>query len=127
MNEHHEHLADHPINAPASPPRRQRRDASQWRALVEQQRESGLSVRAFCQQHALDTMSFYAWRRRLRDQDSQAAETSKHFVRLQPRVHDDEGRVQVRFACGASLQCSAAHLPELVRLLKANRSETLSC
>jgi hypothetical protein len=68
MNEHHEQAADTPANEASTSPPRQRRDASQWRALIEQQSESGLSVRAFCQQQALNEVSFYAWRRRLRDQ-----------------------------------------------------------
>lgn len=127
MNEHDERAAETQTNEATTGAPRQRRDASQWRALVEQQRESGLSVRAFCQQHELNAVSFYAWRRRLRDQDSPAADTSKQFVRLQPRVPDDEGRVQVRFACGATLQCPAAHLPELVRLLKADDGEAGRC
>jgi len=46
--------------------RRPRRDASQWRALVEQQRVSGQSVKAFCAEHDLGEASFYAWRRHLR-------------------------------------------------------------
>lgn len=36
-----------------------------WRQLVVQQEQSGLSVRAFCQQHRTSEPSFYQWRKRL--------------------------------------------------------------
>ncbi len=36
-----------------------------WRRLIQQWRRSGLSVRAFCDQHALHESSFYFWRRTL--------------------------------------------------------------
>jgi hypothetical protein len=39
-----------------------------WRQLVAQQERSGLSVRAFCQQHRTSEPSFYQWRKRLREQ-----------------------------------------------------------
>jgi hypothetical protein len=36
-----------------------------WRKLIAQQEQSGLSVRAFCQQHRTSEYSFYHWRKRL--------------------------------------------------------------
>ena len=39
-----------------------------WRRLVAQQQQSGLSVRAFCQQHRASEYSFYQWRKRLAQQ-----------------------------------------------------------
>jgi len=41
----------------------QRRDF--WRELITKQEQSGLSVRAFCQQHRANEHSFYQWRKRL--------------------------------------------------------------
>jgi hypothetical protein len=42
-------------------------DASaRWRKLIEQQRESGLAVSAYCRQRGLSAASMFAWRRRLR-------------------------------------------------------------
>src|SRR5437763_1955861 len=43
-----------------------------WRRMVQQWQRSGLSVRAFCEQHDLSPPSFYAWRRTLADRDAQA-------------------------------------------------------
>jgi transposase-like protein len=36
-----------------------------WRQLVAQQQQSGVSVRAFCQQRGTSEHSFYQWRKRL--------------------------------------------------------------
>ncbi len=36
-----------------------------WRHLIAKQQQSGLSVRAFCQQHGTSEYSFYHWRKRL--------------------------------------------------------------
>jgi len=36
-----------------------------WRQLIAQQEQSGLPVRAFCQQRGSSEHSFYQWRRRL--------------------------------------------------------------
>ena len=45
-----------------------KRDAekeSQWQDVVERQAESGLSVRAFCEQEGVSENSLYFWRREL--------------------------------------------------------------
>lgn len=41
-----------------------------WRLLVEQQRRSGLGIRAFCRQKAISEPSFYAWRKKLQKRDA---------------------------------------------------------
>jgi transposase-like protein len=38
-----------------------------WRQLIAKQQQSGMSVRAFCQQHRTSEYSFYRWRKRLRE------------------------------------------------------------
>ena len=109
-------------------PRRQRRGASQWAALITRQRESGVSVRRFCLEHGLGEASFYAWRRRLRGQAVQVPDEPPRFVRLESRGHGGAGEsVEVRFACGARLQCPVTCLPELVRLLRDSDGEAEPC
>ena len=39
--------------------------ATRWRKLIEQQRESGLPVSAYCRERGLSAASMFAWRRRL--------------------------------------------------------------
>jgi len=53
----------------------------EWRGVIDEQRESGSSVRAFCRGRGLREASFYRWRReiRLRDRDAvHEATTSNH-------------------------------------------------
>jgi transposase-like protein len=42
--------------------------ADRWRRLIRQHQASGLSVTAFCLRAGVSQPSFYAWRRRLRDE-----------------------------------------------------------
>jgi transposase len=42
--------------------------ANQWREWVAEQERSGLSARRFCKERGLSESSFYAWRKRLREQ-----------------------------------------------------------
>ena len=39
-----------------------------WRQLIAAQQQSGMSVRAFCQQRRTSEYSFYHWRKRLAEQ-----------------------------------------------------------
>lgn len=42
-----------------------------WQTAVQLHRQSGLSVREFCQREGLSQASFFAWRRKLRQQATQ--------------------------------------------------------
>lgn len=42
-----------------------RRTPEQWRDLVDQQRDSGLSAMQFCKQQSIGYASFCSWRKRL--------------------------------------------------------------
>jgi transposase-like protein len=44
-----------------------------WRQRLAQWRRSGLTIRRFCEQHALSQPSFYAWRRELQRRDARRA------------------------------------------------------
>ena len=47
--------------------------ARRWRAIVEEQRESGLTVRAFAESNSLNPKTLAWWRSRLRKLDREAA------------------------------------------------------
>lgn len=49
-------------------PMRKHRTPEQWQALVNQQRDSGLSASKFCKQENIGYASFCNWRKRLSDQ-----------------------------------------------------------
>jgi len=42
-----------------------------WRAKLDEQRQSGLHVRAFCRAKSISEPSFYAWRRALAARDAE--------------------------------------------------------
>jgi hypothetical protein len=57
-----------------------------WRAKLDEQRQSGLNVRAFCRVKSISEPSFYAWRRALgaRDAERTASGNSQFRPRLIP-------------------------------------------
>jgi len=57
----------HPSRKPST-----QRSAAQWRALIERQRASGLSVGAWCREHQITRSCFDRWRLKL-DHAAQAA------------------------------------------------------
>lgn len=61
---------------------RDRKLERQWRRRLEEWQRSGLTGRAFCQQHGLSEPSFYGWRREIarRDGERAAAERQPAFV-----------------------------------------------
>jgi transposase-like protein len=58
-----------------------------WRRLVRQWRQSGLSVRTFCEERGVSEPSFYAWRRTLGERDATA--TAFVPVRVTPETAAD--------------------------------------
>jgi putative transposase len=69
----------------------------QWRRIIRQCRESGLSNRNYCKQNGISEKTFYYWLRKLR---SAAAEVgSPQIVRLdETQAADDMIRIQFRSA-----------------------------
>jgi hypothetical protein len=61
-----------PVEQSASRPAKEKA-AERWRKLIDQQRESGLPVSAYCRERGLSAASMFCWRRRL----SQSAATFK--------------------------------------------------
>ncbi len=120
--------------------RRVRRSAGQWARLIEAQRDSGVSIVSFCQQHDLAVSTFHAWRKRLAPSEvPQAPEASPEppqqveasadqtFVRL--RVSGDtendatgSSPVVVRFVDGVEVHVGGERLGEVLGLLRAASS-----
>jgi hypothetical protein len=92
-----------------------RRSASQWRAWIERQAGSGLSMAAFCREHGLSASGFHQWRRRLRSAATCAGDSSAGFIRLESA--GEAGPITVRFGDHVALHCDAAHLERIVALL----------
>ena len=126
MNEKNHEVARSSSGAAGAGRGRQRRDAVQWRALIDQQRVGGLSVRAFCKQHGLTESNFYTRRKQLAQS---AADERASFVELRPKAGAGHQNhiLEVRFACGTMLRCSDHRLADLVHLLHADSSRAESC
>ncbi len=64
---------------------RKYRSVAEWQALIEEQRASGLTGVAFCNERGLSAKSFYKQRKRLGYPGRQiAAQRAGGFVRVQP-------------------------------------------
>ena len=78
---------------------RVRRDAGEWRALVERFAKSGQSRRALCQQEKLSLASFDRWEARL------AAVSPSDFVEYQPAAASPSPwAVEIELASGTILR-----------------------
>jgi len=60
-----------------------------WRRVVQQWRNSGLSVRQFCQLRDLSEASLYAWRRILQERDAEVRRAPFIPVRIVPDADTD--------------------------------------
>ncbi len=66
------------------PQRNQELECS-WRGRVARHRESGQTVRAFCQSECLKESSFYAWRRELSRRDEQRSGKQSSVPKRKPQ------------------------------------------
>ena len=55
-----------------------------WRALIAQQRESGLGVAAFCRGKSIPTSSFYGWRAKLEGRKQRPRPTAQWRDSIRP-------------------------------------------
>ena len=102
-----------------------------WRQLIQRWQRSGLSVRVFCECHALAVSSFYAWRRTITQRDrltlpSQAPEPVT-FLPVHVR-HDDaqpQPPVELVLADGRCLRIphsfDPGHLRRVLHALEDSR------
>jgi hypothetical protein len=93
---------------------------ARWRGTIERQLTSGLTIQAFCQSEQLALSSFYAWRRTIRERDSQLDPASRPaFV---PLVVRDAGHPSdFRGQLGITIELRGGrllHLPESMTFTK---------
>ncbi len=91
------------------------RARERWVGIVEEQRRSGLGVRAFCRKQGVSEHSFYAWRRRLhgtRPARSTAAKEPGFLpVRVVSRGAPRSG-IEIEFPSGHVIRAGAEIEPE---------------
>ena len=94
----------------------QRKNKSQWLALFEEQKQSGLSVAQFCKKKQLSETYFYLKRKKLQSQDNQGST----FIAMRPESVTPEpamtlqfGQCQLQLDTGTSSQWVAALMKSL--------------
>ena len=55
-----------------------------WRLVLDEQAESGMTVRAFCRQEGISEPSFYAWRRELAVRDGKVTPATSNNGKAAP-------------------------------------------
>jgi len=58
-----------------------------WREMVQRWRQSGVTIRDFCDAHGLSEPSFYGWRREIAKRDGQTGERSTRTSARSARRH----------------------------------------
>jgi transposase len=91
---------------------------SSWRTHAENWNHSDLSAPAYAAQHGLHAHNLYAWRQRLRaEQSAPAAATPSHGVRLVPLNVEAPSRCELTFADGRCLRFPAHIDPKTLAML----------
>ena len=92
-----------------------------WREVVEDQRSSGLSIRAYCEQIGVSQPSFYAWRRRLEGRWGPSF-LPVEVAEAEPQVRQ-ESKLEIVLAGDRTIRVSGGTdlelLAEVVRVLEA--------
>lgn len=84
-----------------------------WRQLIAEQEQSGVSVRALCQQQGASEHSFYQWRKRLAQQQPEKFA----LVETGHRTRVDAEALEVILASGERLRISAGVDAATLRLV----------
>src|SRR5690349_3074164 len=92
-----------------------------WQQRLERFRRSGLTVPAFCDREGISAASFYAWRRRLRDDPNPPATESPRVVPVRLAPPPAGAPVEVLLPSGTVLRlssdCDLAWLRQVLPLL----------
>jgi hypothetical protein len=84
-----------------------------WRAIIEKQSASGLSVVAFCREHDIRSGQFHWWRHRLRNIDSLAKESG--FIKLVPISKPQPSGIRIRLSGGVFIEVEQGFDPSTLR------------
>ena len=88
---------------------------AEWRQRLRRFARSKLSVAEFCRQEKVSVPSFYQWRKRLADRDSDKARQVSEPATFIPVQVTTVGRLHVTFPNGAKLELPAGD-HELVKV-----------
>lgn len=92
---------------------RARRSRDEWREIISRQQASGLTVAAFCRRAQLSPVSFFVWRRKLRETVTFAE------VRLAPPAAAEASGIELHLPAGRWLLVRSGFDPQTLRELLA--------
>lgn len=116
-----------------------------WRRHLEQQRTSGVTVRAYCLTNALRETSFFYWKKEIAKRDREAspsaATTTASTATAVPAfvpvavIHSPRDRtesaIEIRLSCGhrvrARSDCNRGLLADVLTMLGGSSSEGQAC
>jgi len=84
-----------------------------WRGVLKQQSSSGLSIAAFCRKKSIGQPSFYAWRRKFRDQKPSRTKhiRSTELARTDHSIPSGPQLLPVRIEGTSATSTLRIHLP----------------
>jgi len=92
---------------------RTRRTRAEWQALIQQQRDAGQSIAAFCRSQGLTTSAFHNWKAKLNT-------APNNFTRVSVAAPKSSGKIQCLLPNGIRLEWDeAVSQNRVVALLKA--------
>jgi transposase len=106
-----------------------------WRRHLDKQRSSGLTVRAYCREHALRETSFFFWKKEIakRDAESRAippAPPAPAFVPVAV-IGRDETPIEIRLTGGHRVRVRSGYdrglLADVLAMLGGSSSEDRPC
>jgi hypothetical protein len=124
---------------------RQRRDGKKertWRRHIEEQRASGLTIRAFCSEHSLHEASFYFWRQEIARRDHEVASSASTSVApptpafvpvavIDSPAGRDETPIDIRLPEGHRVRvrsgCDRDLLADVLSILRRSVAEDRAC
>ena len=102
------------------------RKEQQWRRLIDEWQQSGLSVRAFCARYHLSEPSFYSWRRELHRRPAERPTFVPVRV-VRTEVPVATGGVEIVLRSGRSLRVGPGFDAALLRQVLAALEEEPPC
>jgi hypothetical protein len=81
-----------------------------WRALVEEQTESGMSAAAFCKEQKINPQRFYSWRKRF-----SSTIPSPGFIRLVPTSKTTSSGIRILLDHGICVELEKGFDPVTLR------------
>lgn len=95
-----------------------------WRAIIENQATSGVSIAAYCRDAQIKPSYFYTWRRRLREQQPCAG----GFLELIPgRLTDAASGIHIRLGAKLTIEVERGFDPFTLRAVVETLSNLSRC